>query len=249
MEYELVDNRALVRIPFLRPNPLQRYRSAAGLRQAEYEHIIFSAEPEAGTDFNLALVYGPVLPERFREIASDFFGDDPYAIAVESDMAMSFEKYLREHNWEMVEEEPAMLLEFIPDVTLPESAISIDLVTSTPQFEDFMALVPDSRRWVPELEAALDPDVALFVGYLDSEPVSTARLTCFEELGEITGITTLSSYRRRGFGTMMTCAAILEAVRRGCTRMTLTATPMGYGTYLRIGFIPVCSYRTYIFSG
>jgi len=40
-----------------------------------------------------------------------------------------------------------------------------------------------------------------------------------------------------------------EATEIGSTgvyRLTLTATEMGYPVYLRMGFVPVCRYRTYV---
>jgi GNAT superfamily N-acetyltransferase len=244
-----MDDRALVRIPLLAPSPLARYRSNMERRQEMHDGLALVADGGTGPDYNYALVTGEMQAERLLELAETFFKPGGYAVVVESDWAPALEERLRESGWEMVEEEPAMLLAPVPDRLPALPGLDIELVTTQRGFGDFMALQPQLRRWVPSLEAALDPDVALFVGHVEGAPVAAGRLACIEGVGEITSIETLESHRRRGIGTAMTWAAIAEAVGRGCTAITLTATEMGYPVYLRMGFRPVCSYRTYLRSG
>jgi hypothetical protein len=35
-------------------------------------------------------------------------------------------------------------------------------------------------------------------------------------------------------------------VRRGCTAVTLNATELGLPVYLKMGFVPVCTHRSYL---
>ena len=44
----------------------------------------------------------------------------------------------------------------------------------------------------------------------------------------------------------MTWAAVAAGLERGCDVIILSASEMGYSVYLRMGFVPVCRYRTYI---
>ena len=44
----------------------------------------------------------------------------------------------------------------------------------------------------------------------------------------------------------MTWAVLAEGARRGCVSAMLTATPMGYPVYVRMGFQPVVVFRTYM---
>lgn len=243
-----MNDRSLVRVPFLAPSPLARYRSGAERRQEIHDGLALVADGGSGPDYNYALVTGEVPEARLRELAEAFFDPGGYAIVVESDVAPLVEERLLERGWEMVEEEPAMLLSPIPELPTPPSDLEIQIVTTQREFDDFMGMLPELRRWVPSLEAALDPDVALFVGYVDGRPVAAGRLACIEGVGEITSIETLEDFRRRGIGTAMTWATIAEARQRGCMAITLTATELGYPVYLRMGFRPICSYRTYLYS-
>ena len=168
---------------------------------------------------------------------------------VEVEAAPAMIDALDARGWLLDEEEPALALTPLPqpeELPAPPSGLDIQLVTTLAAFEDFSAIAQTSGRWVPSLEAATDPAVALFVGYVGGLPAATARLGVYGAIGDINGVVTVPAFRRRGFGTALTWAAIAEGARRGCTAMTLTATDMGYPIYLRMGFEPVCTYRTYV---
>jgi GNAT superfamily N-acetyltransferase len=87
---------------------------------------------------------------------------------------------------------------------------------------------------------------------LSIRPVTTdAALAAFMPVSETgpNGVVAAPEHRRHGFGAAMTWAAVNEGVRRGCTAMMLTTATMGYPVYLRMGFVPVCTYRTYLPPG
>jgi predicted N-acetyltransferase YhbS len=65
-------------------------------------------------------------------------------------------------------------------------------------------------------------------------------------VADINGVRVLPEFRRRGFGTALTWATVAEAARLGCHAAVLTSTEMGYAVYVRMGFHPVCTLRTYV---
>lgn len=239
------DSRALVRIPLLEPSPLTPYREWIEERWEPHDNFALLSEGD-DVDGNVAIVYGPVTPQDFFEAARRFYGDAGFAVLVESETAAPVEERLRADGWRLDEEEIAMVLEPIPDAPASPPKLDIRPVTSDGGYEDFMTVVPGNREWIPSLKAATDPRVALFVGYVDDQPVATARLTCFPGVCEILGVTTLEPWRRRGYGEALTWAATQEGRQRGCPTAILTATEMGYSVYLRMGFREVCAYRTYL---
>jgi GNAT superfamily N-acetyltransferase len=238
------DFRAIVRAPLLTPSPLQKYRAGPG-RHAVYDDLVLTAMGGDGPDFNNMAVLGPIAPEWAFALADAFF-DTGYCVTVESETALPVEEALRVRGWALDEEEPALVLAPIPAIPPAPPGLTIQLVTNAAAFADFLAISQTVHRWVPSLRAAMDPAVALLVGYTGDEAVATARLACYGAVGEITGVVTAPTHRRRGLGTAMTWAAIAEGARRRCTAMTLTASEMGYPVYLRMGFVPVCRYRTYL---
>ncbi|MDQ2783463.1 MAG: GNAT family N-acetyltransferase [Chloroflexota bacterium] len=240
-----IDLRSIVRTPLRVPSPLQRYRPAPG-RHVIHDDLVLTASGGAGPDFNSAFVLGPMPPERVFALADGFFDATGYAIVVEADTAQPIEEAIRAQGWRLDEEEPALALAPIPAPPPSSPGLTIRLVTTESGLADFMAISGTGRRWIPSLAAALDPAVALLVGYDGDEPVATSRLTCYDDVGDINGVVTSPTHRRCGFGTAMTWAAITEGTRRGCVAMTLTATAMGYPVYRRMGFVPVCTYRTYV---
>lgn len=237
--------RAIVRAPLLTPSPLERYRPEPG-RHAIHDDLVLTAGGRPGPDFNSAFVFGPVPPERFFALADDFFDATGYAIIVESGSTQPIEEVIVVRGWRLDEEEPALALMTIPTPPPPPTDLTIRLVANDAEYADFMAVSQTAHRWIPSLAAALDSAVALLIGYAGGEPVATARIACHGTVGDINGVVTMPTHRRRGFGAAMTWAAIAEGARRGCTAMTLTATEMGYPVYVRMGFVPVCTYRTYL---
>jgi GNAT superfamily N-acetyltransferase len=93
--------------------------------------------------------------------------------------------------------------------------------------------------------AAVDPEIAHLVGWYDSRPVATAVMYRVGPTACIAGVSVLAEYRRKGFGTAITAAAIAAGAALGCTSAALRAGPMSIGLYRRMGFLPACVHRTY----
>lgn len=207
---------------------------------------------QPGLDSNLALVLGDIPLEHLLAEAEAFFGSpEGFAVVVEVEAAPAVDAALRDGGWRLDEEEPALVLTAVPvAVPAPPSELTIRRATDEAGLADFFGISRRGRVHVPSLAAALDPDVAVLVGYLDGRPVATARIACvsdeYAKVADITGVVTLPPYRRRGFGTAMTWAAAAGAARRACEAAVLNATALGYPVYVKMGFVPVSTYRTYV---
>jgi GNAT superfamily N-acetyltransferase len=89
------------------------------------------------------------------------------------------------------------------------------------------------------------PDVALYVGYLDGEPVATAVRGTSYRIAGIGGVSTVPAARRRGIGEAITWRAALDGRAEGCVASFLQATAMGYGLYARMGYRHVIDFHAW----
>jgi ribosomal protein S18 acetylase RimI-like enzyme len=238
--------RSIVHTPLRQPSPLQRYRGAAG-RHVVFGDLVLCSMGD-GPEDNTAFVLGPEDPQNVFPQADRFFGSRAYAVAIEQDAAPAVQQHLAAHGWQLEEKEPALVLSPIPAAPPDAPGLRIQPVNNQADFAAFLSVSQNARRWIPSLQAAQDADVALFVGYLPEGPVATSRLTRYGDVAEILGVATLPAHRRKGWGTAMTWAAMTEAARRGCTALTLNASELGYGVYVRMGFQPAGHYLTYVQS-
>jgi ribosomal protein S18 acetylase RimI-like enzyme len=242
--------RAIVHASVLAPSPLAKYRPAPG-RHAVHGDVALTAAGLPGPDFNYVAVVGPTPPVRVFALADAFYGDPQgYSVVVEVEAARPLDEELQTRGWRLDEEEPALALASLTAAPPPPpDGLAIRPVTDEAGLEDFLAVSETGRRHVPSLAAALDPDVGIFVGYRDGRAVATSRLSRLGDVAEIMGVVTDPAHRRRGYGTALTWAAVAEAAARGCRAVTLTASEMGYPVYICMGFMPVCTFRTYLPPG
>jgi len=227
-------------------SPLFKYH-AGPHRRNQQDGLLFTAVgPNPDPERWEATVWAPIAPEAFLARAAAFFGDfQPYSVALEVGPTRALEDALRERYWQLDEEEPAMVLSPIPTgLPSPPDELKVSRVSDDESYAAFFMVSATTQ--VPSLAAATAPGVALLVGYVDGKPVTTGRLSVLDHVGGITSITTLESYRRRGYGAAMTLAVAAEAARRGCASAILSATEMGYPLYVKLGFQQVCVYRTYV---
>ena len=100
------------------------------------------------------------------------------------------------------------------------------------------------RDLVPP-DMADDPDVGLFAGVLDGEPVASSIALRSGPIVGVYSVGTAAGARRRGIGTAMTWRAVEFGRARGCTAATLQATEMGEPVYRSMGFERVAGYVTW----
>lgn len=221
--------RAIIRAALTTPSPLERYQPGETRRAADGGVLLVD-----GPHGRHVIVVGPEDPERVFRLAEAFFGDPgDFACELDLEEAAALDEALRARGWRTHEEEPALVLAPLPPERPPAPpGLAIYRVVDKAGLAHFQALSPSAARWVPTLAAATGPAVALFVGYVDGLPAATSRLVRLGATADLTSVNTAPAFRRRGYGTAMTWAAIAEGARRGCTAATLTATPMGYPVYL-----------------
>jgi len=90
------------------------------------------------------------------------------------------------------------------------------------------------------------PEVALYVGYWDGQPVTTGLGIRTGRTIGVYNIATVQAARRRGFGSAMTMRIVADGAVAGCDVAILQASPMGYAVYERLGFRTVVEYDGFV---
>ena len=75
-----------------------------------------------------------------------------------------------------------------------------------------------------------------YVGLLDGEPVGASSLMLAAGVASLQLVATVPEARRRGVGTTMSLAPMVDARRLGYRIGILASSPLGFGVYSRIGF-------------
>ena len=81
-----------------------------------------------------------------------------------------------------------------------------------------------------------DNAMRMFIGRVDGRPVAAAMGYRMDDVVGVFGVATVASARRRGYGTALTCAAMLPDT--GLPSI-LAPSPQGAALYRRLGFEPV----------
>ena len=88
----------------------------------------------------------------------------------------------------------------------------------------------------------------LFLAYFDGKPVATSLLFTYKNSAGIYYVSTLPAYRNKGFGLMITRAA-MQAAKKACFKnVILQATSLGAQVYIRAGFKECCRADVYKLS-
>lgn len=87
-----------------------------------------------------------------------------------------------------------------------------------------------------------------FVGLIDDRPVASSGVLMAGGVAGIYNVTTLGSMRSRGFGTVMSLAAIRRAWDLGHRWAVLGASEDGRGVYERLGFRDVCVTNSFVWK-
>jgi ribosomal protein S18 acetylase RimI-like enzyme len=244
-------------------SPLLRLNTAA--RSAEREGAAMRCWGPVGPALNKVAVVGPAPPlQRILELASAFFGSDSggFGIVVEADAGHPVETELRAAGWKVFEDEPALVLPSIPLPPPLPPGLEVKRVCDAtgrrdllhvlaagfgdPTAEGGTELDPEAfDSFTLSLPAALDPDVALLVGYCEGKPAASAFFYKIGSIAGITGVATVPAFRRRRLGTALTWEALRAGADRGCKYATLAALGASFDLYRKMGFIHVCNHRAY----
>ncbi|HZY89296.1 MAG TPA: hypothetical protein VFE78_31025, partial [Gemmataceae bacterium] len=191
----------------LRPSPMLRHQKKG--RYALREGVALTDWGLPAPGFKKAAVLGPSPPlGRVRELAAEFFGGNDYGVLVEADASHPVEAELRAGGWSVTEDEPALVLPTLPELPPRPPELTIRRVTDVASRRDAIAVMAAGfgaptadlgeslsaeamDSFGPSLACALDPDVAVLVGYAGGRPVSAAVLHRVEEIACITGVATV----------------------------------------------------------
>lgn len=248
----------------LAPSPRARYQRNGGFLERDGVTYVRWDSPDPTNRFVAVFGSAPAW-EEIVPVAADFFGSasSGWAVLLDGSARHPLEAILRQHGWTVAQDEPGMVLAPIPARPALPSGLEIRRVRTQSDLQDYYAasaasFVPEdpanpkpeevdlTQAFLPSLGAVLDADIAVFAGYSGSNVVATAGMERVEGTAAIFGISVVPAYRRRGFGAAMTWAAITEGAARGCQVAALSASPMGFPVYQRMGFREVCLFRTYV---
>jgi ribosomal protein S18 acetylase RimI-like enzyme len=238
----------------LNPPPQYRYK-----RDSEFvvrDGVPFFRQELPGPGFNWAAVIGtPATLDQVRRFGDSFFAgrSGGWGVLVEADAGHPVEAEIRTRGWTVAEEEPAFVMPALPapdghhsELEVRRARDAAGLRTFTETAGAAFGTPPDLlEMMMPPEASAVDPDLGYFVGYSDSRPAATAMMYRVGPTACIAGVAVLPEYRRRGFGTAVTAAAIAAGAAAGCTSAALRAGPMAIGLYRRMGFLPACVHKTY----
>lgn len=87
-----------------------------------------------------------------------------------------------------------------------------------------------------------------YLALLDGEPVATSMLALASGVAGVWNVATLPARRRRGIGTAITGAALLDARAAGYDVGVLLSSKQGFGAYERMGFRQHCTVAQYLYQ-
>jgi ribosomal protein S18 acetylase RimI-like enzyme len=160
---------------------------------------------------------------------------------------------LQRNGLEEVEDDyPAMMLSAMPACISVPSGVEVRRVSDATGFDIHLRTAAAMAGTDPDLVRTwLAPGViddlaaALFIGYLDGEPVATSMSVRTGDVVGVYNVGTAEPARRRGIGWAMTAAAILAGAEAGATLATLQSSPMAARMYEAHGFQRLFQYRLF----
>jgi GNAT superfamily N-acetyltransferase len=202
--------------------------------------------------FNGAFLRGPTDdPEHLVNVAIQFFGDRgvPWLLWAREEVSPALLAAGRAAGLSDAGGPPVMAVTPIPPSPATPDGLRIDIAASADGVRDHTSMLRDGfgipQDFVDRMmrPAILDePDISVFVGRVDGEPVSCSLLTISGSTAGVYNVATPERFRGRGFGEAMTWAVLAEGARRGCTHGVLQASDAGYPIYRRMGFADLGRY-------
>lgn len=139
--------------------------------------------------------------------------------------------------------EPAMILTPLVDRPPMQSELVIRRVENMEQLSAFDEIVNTCFGVPSEPSCTMSTladyqrvNLIPYLGFVEGIPAVTALRSPAYGVAMIHVIGTLPAYRRRGFGEAITWRAVLDGIAEGCSASFLTASPLGYAVYARMGY-------------
>ncbi len=188
-----------------------------------------------------------------RRVKQVFWYADPDG--EESDVA----KCLVSHGLTFDEGSPGMAIELmgLPDELPQMTGLTIMPVTTAEMLKKWVrtacigyGLADSSQEIFYSLFANLGFDLPLrsYLALLQGEPVAVSQLFLSAGVGGVYCVATLSHARRRGIGTAVTLAPLLEARKLGYRVGILQSSQAGYPVYRGLGFREYCKLSGYLWT-
>lgn len=213
---------------------------------------------------NCALRVDPAVdPKLLLERANQFFGDQErgYTIWTRSGADEDLERAALAHGFRQVVESPWMVLfDPLPEPepepgavfelrrAIDEAGVRDAAAVNAEAYQSLAFSADEVLAIYGRPERALEPSVAIFVAYVDGEPISTAMALHTASVGGVYWVGTREARRSKGFAGACTRAAANSAFRAGARVVTLQATRMGESLYGRLGFRTVAAHRWLVAS-
>ena len=167
-------------------------------------------------------------------------------------------EHLVRHGFSEIEGEPAMgiALAALPDTLPLPDGVMVERAQDRAALEVWVRTMRASFGMPESADAPLLAGMArdtfgdeaaahYYIARLDGEPVACAALTCGGGVAGLFSVATMEAARRRGIGTAVTMAPLLDARERGYYVGVLQASEMGYPVYARMGFTEQFRYHSF----
>ena len=241
-----------------RENVLERSRRAAravdGRLLEEGDGLLLIAAPDVPWITGAHVTRLPADPQATLARARAFFARYrlPWHLTAAGEVAEAIAPAAEAAGLTLDERRPGMLLAplagavpEVPGLAIEQvrdpAALAVFHATSAGGFEGGAELFP----LVYQPAVLTVPDTALYVAYLDGEPVATAVRTTSYRIAGIGGVSTVPALRRRGIGEAVTWRAALDGLAEGCIASFLEATEMGFRVYARMGYRHVIDFHVW----
>jgi GNAT superfamily N-acetyltransferase len=184
-------------------------------------------------------------PQEIMEKWEQFFASQklPFRVLFPRGLEGAFLPLLRERGYQTSDPLPVMTLGKLPEKMDHRGDLVIRQVRTAEELLDFQeagekgfSLPEGSGSFVITEQTFLLPEVEMFIGYSENQPVCTSMLFRTGNVAGIYWVSTLAEYRNRGFGAAITLRAILAGKDHGCRLASLQASSMGKPVYVRLGF-------------
>jgi GNAT superfamily N-acetyltransferase len=205
--------------------------------------------------FNQAFVMRPLDdPKRLIAEATRFFDERelPFVVRVREGVDPDAERACEELGLPYSDTAPGMVLEDLSRDYRAVDGLDIRTARDGESLQQHVDILIEAFHMPAELgrrlitERMLDaPDVELYVGYVDGEPVATSALIASSRVAGVYNVATRASHRGHGIGEAITAHAVKRGASMGCLISSLQASQMGYPVYERMGFQMLCPYRTF----
>lgn len=202
------------------------------------------------SDFNIAVVVEPVSnPVAALREAMNWFANR--GINARFDLRGSVDRELLAAA--MVEglvfkyREPTMVLYPLPATFPAHLPLEIRPVETDSDIQQYCSVDRDEfhdqdfQRAMVERSVTM-PGVTLHLGLLDGRPVARSMGMLLGELVAVHNVYVAPDFRKRGFGSALTAAAIAAGAREGATGACLEATILGFPVYEAMGFRKIDDY-------